>query len=141
MAARAAAKTVILDEAKVPLRISTLACLCIAAVLPVPLMTASGLSLPLPTFVEKMAFALAPGSEPEAPALPTPTQPSLVIAHTDTERAASARLAARPTSPPRSQAPPPVSSWTRPVRAEREPAAATLDNTRARPAAVPHHTR
>jgi hypothetical protein len=88
------------DPGGQPLRRRALAGLILAVALPVPLVSASGLSLPLPGFVERMAVALAAGVTSNGSARSTSSSHGLRIARTAAERAQATRAAVAPPSAP-----------------------------------------
>jgi hypothetical protein len=73
-------------DAGVPLRRGALAGIFLAIALPIPLVTASGLSIPLPTFVESMAFALVPGAGSEPVPVASRAPEGVAIMRTRAER-------------------------------------------------------
>ena len=83
-----------------PLDRRALAGLCAAVVLPIPLLSASGLSVPLPGFVERMAFALVSNEGGEASvASASPRGVTIARVAEDTAFTTRATIASRPAGP------------------------------------------
>ena len=79
--------------AESPLRRRAIAGLLAAVVLPIPLVSAYGLTLPLPGFVGRMAFALVPGTGAEQSAA-SASPHGVTIAHVPGEKVSEATSAA-----------------------------------------------
>jgi uncharacterized membrane protein YgcG len=92
--------TLTFDGDEQPLRRKALAGLIMAVALPIPLVSASGLSLPLPGFVERVAVALADGVTSNGQQHSASPSRRVTIARTAAERALATRAAVTPALTP-----------------------------------------